>query len=43
MGWRDIVDIGDITAARGSEMFLALWLRVWGATKSPMFSFALVR
>ncbi len=33
-GWpaTDILDLGDITAARGTEMYLALWLRLWGAT-----------
>jgi len=42
-GWQDIVDLGDITTARGSEMMLPIWVRVWGATKNPMFSFKLVR
>lgn len=42
-GWRDIFDLGDITTARGTEMILAIWVRVWGATKNPMFSFKLVR
>jgi 8-hydroxy-5-deazaflavin:NADPH oxidoreductase len=33
-GWaaEDIMDLGDITAARGTEMYLPLWLRLWGAT-----------
>ncbi len=33
-GWpaADILDLGDITAARGLEMYVALWLRLWGAT-----------
>ena len=33
-GWASdaILDLGDITAARGMEMYLALWLRLWGAT-----------
>lgn len=33
-GWPpdDILDLGDITASRGMEMYLALWLRLWGAT-----------
>ena len=32
-GWPSgsILDLGDITAARGAEMYLALWLRLWGA------------
>jgi predicted dinucleotide-binding enzyme len=42
-GWRDIVDLGDITTARGTEMMLPIWVRVFGATKNPMFSFKLVR
>jgi hypothetical protein len=33
----------DITTARGTEMMLPIWVRVWGATKNPMFSFKLVR
>lgn len=41
--WQDIVDLGDITTARGTEMMLPIWVRVWGATKNPMFSFKLVR
>ena len=30
-GWPQevIVDLGDITSARGPEMYLALWLRLW--------------
>ncbi|HTM21612.1 MAG TPA: NAD(P)-binding domain-containing protein [Kofleriaceae bacterium] len=31
-GWRDIVDLGDITGARGTEAYLLLWLRFWQAT-----------
>ena len=42
-GWRDIVDLGDITTARGTEMMLPIWVRIWGATRNPMFSFKLVR
>ena len=30
-GWRRVIDLGDITAARGTEMYLALWLRLLGA------------
>lgn len=42
-GWRDIVDLGDIANARGTEMYLPLWVRLWMATQSPMFSIKLVR
>ena len=33
-GWPrgDILDLGDIPASRGVEMYLPLWLRLWGAT-----------
>jgi 8-hydroxy-5-deazaflavin:NADPH oxidoreductase len=42
-GWRDVVDAGDITAARGTEMLLPLWLRLFGAFKTPLFNFKIVR
>lgn len=42
-GWQDIVDLGDITAARGAEMYLPIWLRTWGALGSPMFNVKIVR
>ena len=33
-GWPadDVMDLGDLSAARGTEMYLPLWLRLWGAT-----------
>lgn len=33
-GWpsEDVMDLGDIGAARGMEMYLPLWLRLFGAT-----------
>ena len=34
-GWRDIVDLGDITTARGTEMYLSLWLRLWASSEPP--------
>jgi len=39
-GWPagSIVDLGDITAARGMEMYLALWLRLWGAAGTPVLN-----
>jgi predicted dinucleotide-binding enzyme len=42
-GWKDVFDLGDITTARGTEMILPIWVRIWGATKNPMFQFKLVR
>jgi len=42
-GWRDVIDLGDITTARGTEMLLPIWLRLWGALGTPMFNFKIVR
>jgi predicted dinucleotide-binding enzyme len=42
-GWRDILDLGDVTAARGMEMYLPIWLRIWAALGSPMLNVKVVR
>ena len=42
-GWKSIVDLGDITTARGVEMILPLWLKLWGVFQSPNFNFKIVR
>ncbi|HEY7686921.1 MAG TPA: NAD(P)-binding domain-containing protein [Gemmatimonadales bacterium] len=42
-GWRQVIDLGDITTARGAEMILPLWLRLWGALGTPMLNFKIVR
>jgi predicted dinucleotide-binding enzyme len=42
-GWRDVIDLGDITAARGTEMLMPIWLRLLGGLGSPMFNFKIVR
>jgi predicted dinucleotide-binding enzyme len=42
-GWRTVVDLGDITSARGVEMVLPLWLRLMGALKTPIFNFHIAR
>ena len=42
-GWTDVVDLGDITTARGAEMYLPLWLRMFGALGTPVFSIKAVR
>jgi predicted dinucleotide-binding enzyme len=44
-GWKpgDIIDLGDITNARGTEMFLALWVRLWGVLGTPHFNIHVVR
>lgn len=42
-GWRDVIDLGDITTARGTEMLLPVWVRLWGALGTPMFNFKIAR
>ena len=43
-GWIDknIIDLGDISAARGTEMYLPLWLRIYGATSNGAFNIKIV-
>lgn len=40
-GWGDkqIIDLGDITNARGTEMLLPVWLRLWGTLGTSEFNF----
>jgi len=42
-GWRDIVDLGDISGARGMEAMLVLWLRSRMTLDNAMFNVKLVR
>ena len=44
-GWKkaNIIDLGDISAARGMEMFLPLWLRLWSVLGTGHFNIRVVR
>jgi predicted dinucleotide-binding enzyme len=44
-GWPadSVVDLGGIDAARGTEMYLPLWLRLMGALGTPSFNIGIVR
>jgi predicted dinucleotide-binding enzyme len=44
-GWKEknIIDLGDITTARGTEMLLPIWIRLYGAFQSTSFNFHIVR
>jgi 8-hydroxy-5-deazaflavin:NADPH oxidoreductase len=42
-GWRHAIDLGDITNARGTEMYLALWTRLLGALGTADFNVRVVR
>ena len=41
-GWSDIVDLGDIKAARGTEMLLPVWLSLCKVIGHPRFGFKVV-
>lgn len=42
-GWKNIIDLGDITSARGTEMLMLFWIRMWGTLKNPMFNYKIVQ
>jgi 8-hydroxy-5-deazaflavin:NADPH oxidoreductase len=45
-GWKidNIIDLGDITAARGTEMMMSLWMRLFqGVIGHPHFNWQIVR
>ena len=42
-GHTDVIDLGGIETARGTEMFLPLWLRTMGALGTGMFNISVVR
>jgi predicted dinucleotide-binding enzyme len=42
-GWRHVLDLGPIGAARGTEMYLPLWLRLWGALGTPLLNIRVVQ
>jgi len=43
LGWTDVFDLGDLTAARGLEMYLPLWVRIYGQLGRAEFNIKLVR
>ena len=44
LGWppERVIDLGDITGARGAEMYVMLWVRLWGVVGSAHFNVALL-
>ncbi len=42
-GWQSVIDLGDISTARGTEMMLPVWVRLWGVLQTPNFNFKIVR
>lgn len=42
-GWKSVNDVGDISAARATESYLHLWLRLYGALQTADFNVHVVR
>jgi len=42
-GWTDVIDLGDLTAARAMESYLPIWLRLMQAVETPLFNTKVVR
>lgn len=42
-GWKNPVDLGDITTARGTEQYLALWIRLTGPAGGAHFNIRIVK
>ena len=43
MGWRDIIDLGDITKSRGTEMMLPLWMNLFSLFGNANFGIKIVK
>jgi 8-hydroxy-5-deazaflavin:NADPH oxidoreductase len=43
LGWTDVLDLGDLTAARGLEMYISLWLRIYRTLGRAEFNIKVVR
>ena len=42
-GWREIVDLGDLSGARALEANILMWVRMMGTFGTPMFNIAIRR
>jgi 8-hydroxy-5-deazaflavin:NADPH oxidoreductase len=42
-GWKHVLDLGDVTAARGMEMLVALWLRLSMTLQTPIVGIKVVQ
>ena len=42
-GWKEVIDLGDITGARAQEMHLALWLRLFTKFQTPNVNIRVAR
>ncbi|HOW85465.1 MAG TPA: NAD(P)-binding domain-containing protein [Candidatus Aminicenantes bacterium] len=42
-GWKTVIDLGSLAAARGLEMMIMVWLKIWAALGTADFNFKIVR
>ena len=42
-GHTDVIDLGDLSTARGAEMLLPIWVRLMGVMGTARFNFKIVR
>ena len=42
-GWKEVMDLGDITGARAQEMHLALWVRLYAKLQTPNLNIYVAR
>ena len=42
-GWKSVIDLGDISTARGTEMYLPLWVRLYALFQKPNFNIKVVK
>jgi 8-hydroxy-5-deazaflavin:NADPH oxidoreductase len=43
LGWKNVVDLGDLTTARGTEGYLPFWIRLMSALGTADFNIKIVR
>lgn len=43
LGHTDVIDLGDVTTARGAEWLMPAWLRLMGVVGTPLFNWKVVR
>lgn len=43
LGHQDVIDVGDISTARGTEAMMLLWIRLMGPLGSPYFTWKVAR
>jgi predicted dinucleotide-binding enzyme len=42
-GWKSVIDLGDTANARGTEILLPIWVRLWRVFGHANFNFRIVR